>query len=362
MLGSIRNMTVPSLPIHNTSDSVGSAESPWGYPAAPLVDRFGRVHRSLRISVTDRCNIRCFYCMPDETLRFRPRSELLTFEEIARLVEVLSRGGVVRLRLTGGEPLVREGIPRLLELLRAISRVEEIALTTNGILLPPVATALRDAGLDRINISLDTLDEGRFREISRREGLHRVLAGIDSALECGFRSIRLNAVAIANLSEPDVVPLVEFAVARGLEMRFIEFMPLDGDRQWGADRVLSGARIREILERKLGQLEPLEREDPARPAANWRFTNGSGVVGFIEPVSHPFCGACDRLRVTAEGKLRNCLFSTVEWDVRELLRQGADDATLLSRVRECVAAKRAAHGIDSDAFERPERAMYQIGG
>lgn len=327
-----------------------------------LIDRFGRVHRSLRLSVTDRCNIRCFYCMPDEAIRFRRRAELLTDDEFARFVSVAARWGIERVRITGGEPLLRERLDRLVALLRAIPGIRELALTTNGMLLADQARGLRDAGLDRINISLDTLDPETFREIARRDGLERTLAGIDAALDAGFPKIRLNAVAIAGLIERDAVPLVEFARARGLEMRFIEFMPLDGDRNWTADRVVPGERLRQRIEAALGPLEPIERSDPAQPAVDWRFADRSGVVGFIEPVSRPFCGACDRLRLTAEGQVRNCLFSTVEWDARALLRGGGSDQVLGELLRDCTAAKRAGHGIDSPAFERPERAMYQIGG
>lgn len=328
----------------------------------PLVDRFGRVHTDLRISVTDRCNIRCFYCMPAENVRFRPREELLTFEEMARFVRVVAGLGVRKLRLTGGEPLLRQDLPQLIEMLATVPGIDDLALTTNGILLPEQAGALKRAGLARLNISLDSLREETFARISRRPGLERVLAGIDAAQAAGFDRIRLNAVAIRGLTEEEVVPLVKFACDRGLEMRFIEFMPLDADDRWKHDQVLTGAEIRRRLVAELGPLEPVATADPSQPANDYRFVDGRGVVGFINPVSEPFCGDCNRLRLTAEGQVRNCLFSTAEWDARALLRSGGSDAELAQLVRDCVAAKRVGHGIDTPAFVRPQRAMYQIGG
>jgi cyclic pyranopterin phosphate synthase len=327
-----------------------------------LIDRFGRVHTSLRISVTDRCNIRCFYCMPQEDVRFLPRSEILTFEEIERFVRVVARMGVRKLRLTGGEPLVRAELPRLVERLAAIPQIQEIALTTNGILLAEQAADLKRAGLTRINISLDTLSVETFRRISRRDGLDRVLAGIEAARAAGFTGIRLNAVAIRGITEEEVVPLVEFACQRGMQMRFIEFMPLDADNQWEQQRVLSGEEIRRRIEDALGPLVPMERPDPSQPASEYVLADGSGSVGFINPVSEPFCQSCNRLRLTAEGQVRNCLFSTVEWDARALLRGGGSDEELAQLVRDCVWAKKPGHGIDTFEFVKPARAMYQIGG
>lgn len=329
---------------------------------SPLVDRLGRVHTSLRISVTDRCNIRCFYCMPHEEVQFRPREEILRYEEIARFVCVVTQMGVRQLRLTGGEPLVRADLPRLVEQLAALPDVDDLALTTNGILLADQADALRGAGLRRVNISLDTLREETFQRISRRAGLDRVLAGVDAAVQAGFDTVRLNAVAIRDLMEAEIVPLARFARQRGLELRFIEFMPLDGDRQWQAEQVLDGATIRRTLEREFGPLVPAERPDPSRPAVDYEFADGGGRIGLIHPVSQPFCEHCNRLRLTAEGQVRNCLFSTSEWDARAILRGGGSDDDLASLVRDCVRAKAPAHGIGSDDFARPDRAMYQIGG
>lgn len=327
-----------------------------------LIDAFGRVHTNLRISVTDRCNIRCFYCMPAVNVRFMPRRELLSFEEIARFVRVIAEMGVNKLRLTGGEPLVRHELHHLVRALVKIPGIDDIALTTNGVLLAEQAQVLRDAGLKRVNISLDSLNPETFRTISRRDELDRVLEGIAAARQVGFDKIRLNAVAIRGLTEPDIVPLGRFAREHDLEMRFIEFMPLDADGQWEHDQVLSGEEIRHTLEEAICPLEPLPIADPSQPATDYRFIDGIGTIGFINPVTQPFCSACNRLRLTAEGKIRNCLFSTVEWDARALLRGTATDAQIATLIHECVGAKKAGHGIDSGGFVKPERAMYQIGG
>lgn len=327
----------------------------------PLIDTFGRVHTNLRISVTDRCNIRCFYCMP-ETARFLPSTEILTYEEIARFVGIVAEMGVNKLRITGGEPLVRAELPRLIEMLTAVAGVGDIALTTNGVLLAEQAQTLKDAGLRRINISLDGLSEETFQRISRRQGLDRVLEGIFAAQQAGFAKIRLNAVAIRGITEAEVVPLGRFARRHGMEMRFIEFMPLDAEGNWQTEQVLSGAAIRRILEAEFGPLVPSQRDDPSQTAVNYAFADGVGRIGFINPVTQPFCHHCNRLRITAEGKIRNCLFSTREWDVRGLLRSGASDDEIAELVRASVGAKKAGHGIDSDDFIKPERAMYQIGG
>ena len=330
--------------------------------SASLTDSLGRLHTNLRISVTDRCNIRCFYCMPDENVRFRPRHEILSFEEIERFARVAASLGVNKLRLTGGEPLVRADLPKLVQRLAAIDGIRDIALTTNGILLEEQAQMLKDAGLSRINISLDALSEETFRRIARRDGLDRVLAGIHAAQRVGFERIRLNAVAIKGITEPEIVPLARFARERGMEMRFIEFMPLDAEQHWQHDQVLSGEEIRREIEQAIGPLEPAERPDPSQPATDFTFADGSGTIGFINPVTQPFCEDCNRLRLTAEGQIRNCLFSTVEWDARALLRGGGSDEELAELIRECVRAKKPGHGIDSADFVRPERAMYQIGG
>jgi len=329
---------------------------------APLIDGFGRVHTNLRISVTDRCNIRCFYCMPAENVRFKPRREILSFEEIERFVRVVARMGVNKLRLTGGEPLVRHGLPKLVEKLARVPGIADVALTTNGMLLAEQVQALKDAGLMRLNISLDALDPKTFQQISRREGLDQVLAGIFAAQHVGFKKIRLNAVAIRGITEAEVVPLGRFARRHGMEMRFIEYMPLDADGGWRNDDVLTGQAIRRLLEEGIGPLVSLPVEDPSQPAVDFQFADGRGRIGFINPVTQPFCHNCNRLRITAEGKLRNCLFSTTEWDVRGLLRGDGSDEDVAQLVRESIGAKKAGHGINSDQFQKPERAMYQIGG
>jgi len=329
---------------------------------APLVDRLGRVHTSLRISVTDRCNIRCFYCMPNENVQFRPRSEILSFEEIVRFVRIVAPMGVDKLRLTGGEPLVRADLPELVRQLVAVPGIREIALTTNGMLLADQAQPLREAGLQRLNVSLDTLDEATFQRIARRPGLDSVLAGISAAQRAGFGNIRLNAVAIRGITDSEIVPLARFAREHDCELRFIEFMPLDAENQWDSSQVLSGEEIRAVLEAEFGPLVPAPRDNPSQPAVDYRYADGGGSVGLIHPVSQPFCGDCNRVRLTAEGQLRNCLFSTVEWDVRELLRGGASADQSEQLVRDCVAAKKPGHGIDSAEFVKPLRAMFQIGG
>ncbi len=303
-----------------------------------LRDSFGRIHNSLRISVTDRCNLRCFYCMPIENVQFLPRAELLTFEEIARFVRVVAGQGVDKLRLTGGEPLVRHDLPKLVKMLSAIPGIRDIALTTNGLLLAEQAAELRAAGLQRLNISLDALSEAAFERIARRKGLQQVLDGIEAAQRAGFRRIRLNAVSIRGITEEEIVPLAHFARERRLELRFIEYMPLDAEHHWNHEQLLTGDEVREIIEREVGELEALPVLDSSQPATDFRYLDEGGVVGFINPVSHPFCGACNRLRLTAEGQVRNCLFSTVEWDARAVLRAGGSDQELANLVTACVGA------------------------
>jgi cyclic pyranopterin phosphate synthase len=329
---------------------------------APLVDTFGRVHTNLRISVTDRCNIRCFYCMPAEHVQFLPRNEILSFEEIAHFARAMARCGVNKLRLTGGEPLVRAELHKLVQMLVQIPGIDDVALTTNGILLAEQAHALKAAGLHRLNVSLDSLSEATFQKISRREGLDRILNGIFTAQQVGFTRIRLNAIAIRGLTEAEVLPLAKFARQHGMELRFIEYMPLDADGNWQHDQVLGGEEIRRMLQAEFGAIEPLVDTDPSQPAVDYRYTDGGGTLGFINPVTQPFCSTCNRLRLTAEGKVRNCLFSMEEWDVRDLLRNQADDAEIIDQVRASIVAKKPGHGIDDATFVKPQRAMYQIGG
>ena len=330
--------------------------------APRLIDSFGRVHTNLRVSVTDRCNARCFYCMPDEHVAFAPRSDVLTFEEIERFVRVAARLGVSKIRLTGGEPLVRAELPTLVEKLAAVPGIEELALTTNGMLLAQQAATLAAAGVARVNISIDTLREDVFEKITRRKGLDRVLAGIFAARESGFRKIRLNAVVIRGLNDSEIVPLGQFAREHRFELRFIEFMPLDADGNWHTDQMVTGATVRRELERAFCPLVPIERTDPSQPAVDFRFADGQGTIGFINPVSVPFCGDCNRVRLLATGKVRNCLFSTVDWDARGLIRSGASDEQLAALIVDCVQGKKAGHGIDSPDFLKPNLAMYQIGG
>ncbi len=331
-------------------------------PELPLLDSFGRLHNNLRISITDRCNIRCFYCMPAEGLRFLPRRQLLSYEEIARVVGVLARAGVDRVRLTGGEPLVRAEVDGLVRLLKAIPQIREVAMTTNAVRLAKHAETLRRAGLDRLNISLDALRPETFARITRRDVLPEVLAGIAAAQAAGFSRIRLNAVAIRGLTEEEVLPLAAFALERGLELRFIEYMPLDSDGEWTDQQVLSGQAIRDLVAAEYGPVEPVPGTDPSQPARDFTYAGGRGRLGLIQPVTQPFCATCNRLRLTAEGQLRNCLFSVEEWDLRQPLREGADDAALLAVVRDCVAAKRPGHLIGQQDFVRPLRTMHQIGG
>jgi cyclic pyranopterin phosphate synthase len=326
-----------------------------------LVDRLGRVHHSLRISVTDACNIRCRYCMPEKIKGFMPQDQLLSFASIATIARILAGCGVNKVRLTGGEPLMRPGLVKLVQLLAGVPGLQQIAMTTNGMMLTDSISALAAAGLTHINISLDTLREETFRRLSRREGLDRVLAGIDAAVASGL-PVRLNTVVLRDINLDDCVPLVRFALERGVTIRFIEFMPLDADRAWSEGQVITGRELREHLEREVGPLIECERIDPSQPSRDYRWVDGSGAVGFIDPVSAPFCGSCNRLRLTADGKFRNCLFGREEWDVRALIDRGSTDAEILDLACRCIEAKHASHGISEVGFEPPQRAMYQIGG
>jgi cyclic pyranopterin phosphate synthase len=327
-----------------------------------LVDSFGRVHDNLRISVTDRCNIRCFYCMPETGVKFVPRSEILDFEEIGRFVRVAVAMGVRTLRLTGGEPLLRKDLAVLIRQLASIAGVEDLALTTNGVLLAEQARTLFDAGLRRINIHLDTLDPERFQQITRRDDFHRVMAGIDACLRLGFHPIKINAVAVKNLVEPDIVPLARFGRERGIEIRYIEFMPLDAQGLWLRDKVLLMDEMLEMLRRDIGALEPFPGADPRAPATEYRFADGIGRVGFIASVSKPFCLNCNRVRLTADGKLRYCLFAIEETDVKTALRDGSPDERIAQLIQSTVAQKWLGHEINSVKFVAPPRPMYAIGG
>jgi cyclic pyranopterin phosphate synthase len=325
-----------------------------------LVDTFGRVHNNLRVSVTDRCNLRCTYCMPEDVV-FMDRSELLTFEEITRFVEVAAPLGIDKVRLTGGEPLMRRGLPRLVEMLSRVPGVRDLGLTTNGLLLAGQAQALYDAGLRRINVSLDTLDPAKFCRVARRDGLEQVLDGILAARRAGFAPVKVNAVSIRGITETEVVPLARFARAHGLEMRFIEYMPIGADR-WERDKVYFAHEILEQLEREVAPLVPVEDYDPRAPAMEFRYTDGGGRVGIIASVSRPFCASCNRVRLTADGKLRNCLFALDEVDVKHLLRGGAPAEALAGVIRASVWAKWEGHEINTARFIKPARTMHAIGG
>jgi cyclic pyranopterin phosphate synthase len=327
-----------------------------------LVDNFGRLHDNLRISVTDRCNIRCFYCMPDGAVDYLPRPELLTYEEMERFVRVAVSLGVNKIRLTGGEPLVRRDLAQLIERLARIDGVRDIALTTNGVLLAGQAKALHDAGLRRLNIHLDTLDGEKFARITRRDDHARVMAGIDTALAQGFGPVKINVVAVKGLMEPDIVPMARFGRERGIEIRYIEFMPLDAQNIWDRSRVLTMDTMIGMISGELGPLVPVPDPDPRAPATEFRFADGVGKVGFIASVSKPFCLNCNRIRLTSDGKLRYCLFAIDEMDVKGLLRGGAGDEAIAERIRENVRAKWIGHEINTGRFVAPPRPMHSIGG
>jgi len=337
-----------------------------------LVDPFGRTIRDLRISVTDRCNFRCTYCMPEEGMVWLPRSEVLTFEEIERLARIfVERFEVDGLRLTGGEPTVRAHLPVLVEKLAKLrvpsastskfaARAPEISVTTNGATFRLVAEELRRAGLDRVNISLDTLRADRFIEMTRRDELTRVLDGIDAAKEVGFAPVKINAVVQRGVNDDEIVDLATFGRERDVEVRFIEYMPLDASGHWVNEQVVTQDEIVAAID----GVYPLELM-PARgaaPADRWRYLDGHGTVGVIPSVSKPFCGDCDRVRITADGQFRTCLFATTEFDLRKLMRSGADDDAVAAEIQRAVGTKWAGHQINQVSFTRPQRTMSQIGG
>jgi len=327
----------------------------------PLRDGHGRLIGDLRVSVTDRCNFRCQYCMPAEGLPWLERDEILSFEEIARLVALLASMGVRDIRLTGGEPLVRRDFPRLAGMLTEIEDVAEVSVTTNGFLLERDAEALVRAGIDRFNVSIDSLQRDRFYELTRRDALPQVLRGLERlAAFPEAHPIKINAVAIRGFTEDEVLPFAEFARQYPYEVRFIEFMPLDADHAWTPDQVLTGDEIRAAI----GAVYPLEPEprEPSATARVYRFADGRGKLGFINPVSEPFCGDCNRIRLTADGRLRTCLFSLNETDLRGPLRAGADDGELERIIREAVWQKELKHHVGEPGFIQPPRTMSAIGG
>ncbi|MBO9533201.1 MAG: GTP 3',8-cyclase MoaA [Solirubrobacteraceae bacterium] len=326
-----------------------------------LIDQHGRIARDLRISLTDRCNLRCDYCMPAEGLPWQPREQHLTAEEIVRIVGVLAELGISTVRLTGGEPLLRRDLPELLAAIHAIPGIEDVALTTNGVLLERQAAALAAAGGARLNVSLDTTDREGFKAITRRDDLDRVLAGlIEARRHPELTPIKLNAVALKGVTEPALDGLLAVAASVDAELRFIEPMPLDAGHRWTPDDGLSGAELRKLLSAR-GEVRPLPA--PASATAR-RFELGDSgqVVGFISSVSEPFCSSCDRLRLTADGNLRSCLFSHEEGDLRTLLRNGASNAELADRISGTVWRKPQGHGMNEPGFRPPERPMSAIGG
>jgi cyclic pyranopterin phosphate synthase len=326
-----------------------------------LYDGHGRSIGDVRISVTDRCNFRCQYCMPAEGLPWLDREELLTYEEIARLVGLLGSMGVHDVRLTGGEPLARRELWRLVELLSADPNVHDLSLTTNGYLLERHVERLVRAGLRRVNVSLDALAPDRFFQLTRRDALSRVLDGLKAAERFPeLRPIKVNVVALKDFTEDEVIRFAEFARRNPYEVRFIEFMPLDADHSWSRDRVLPNAEVRRLIN-EVYPLKDLGRERHGT-ARRWEFADGQGSIGFISPVTEPFCGDCNRIRVTAEGKLRTCLFSMTETDLRGPLRAGASDDELEAIIRDAVWAKELKHHVNDPGFVQPARTMSQIGG
>ncbi len=327
----------------------------------PLHDGHGRHISDLRVSVTDRCNFRCKYCMPAEGMKWLERSEVLSFEEIERLVRVLVGLGVEDVRLTGGEPLARRDFPVLVGMLRGIDGIRDLSVTTNGYLLERDAAALVEAGISRINVSVDSLARDRFHEITRRDALPQVLRGLEAiaAFE-EVRPIKVNAVAIRDFTETEVVRFAEMARSTEFQVRFIEFMPLDGDRAWNPDQVLTGDEVRALIHERF-PLEPLERE-PHATARVYRFADGRGEIGFINPVSEPFCADCNRIRLTADGELRTCLFSMHETNLRDPMRAGASDSELEEILREAVWRKELKHRVNEPGFRPPARSMSAIGG
>jgi cyclic pyranopterin phosphate synthase len=331
-------------------------------PPDPLTDGLGRVHRSLRLSVTDRCNLRCRYCMPAAGMDWLPSEQLLTMPELVRVTGLMARLGVRDLRLTGGEPLVRGDLPVLVGQLRRLPGIEELSLTTNGVLLADHVDALVAAGLDRLNVSLDSLDPDRFEAITRRRDLDRVLAGLAACERySALRPIKVNVVALRGLSEPDVLPLAELARRRPYVVRFIEVMPLDAPRSWNHGLVLSGAELRAIVHARW-PLVPLERERPAAPATRWRFADDAGELQFVSAVTEPFCASCDRLRLTADGQLRTCLFAESETDLRGPLRAGVDDAEIEAIIGAAVSGKGPGHKMADPTWTYAGRPMSMIGG
>ncbi len=326
-----------------------------------LIDSFGRKIVNLRISVTDRCNLRCSYCIPTEDVEWLPREGVLSFEEIERFVRVVAPLGIRKLRLTGGEPLLRKDLPDLVARLTAVPGIEDVGMTTNAVGLARKARALREAGLRRLNVSLDTVDRALYEQLTRRDSLPAVLDGLAAADEAGFAPLKINAVIERHKNLGEVVPLAKLARERGFVLRFIEFMPIGMGDGWRKDVVVPNAEILELL-RGIGPLEPVGEPDGTGPAQRWRWKDGAGEIGLIGSVTEPFCDHCNRIRITADGKLRTCLFSVREHDVRALLRGGGSDEDVAALVRAAVEKKEPGHRIGQADFVKPDRTMSSIGG
>jgi cyclic pyranopterin phosphate synthase len=329
----------------------------------PLVDSYGRRIKSMRISVTDKCNFRCTYCMPAEGLPWLKKAEILSFEEIVRIARIAVSLGIEQIRLTGGEPLVRRDLPELVRQLHTIEGLRSLSITTNGILLKQQARALAEAGLTRINVSLDSLQREKFAKLTRRDQLDRVLEGLEELQKYpSIHPVKINAVAVRGFSEDEVLDFVRFARDKAYVMRWIEFMPLDADQLWRKEDILTGGEIKSIIEAAYGPLVPITSSNPSETARRYTFSDGIGEVGFINPVSEPFCASCDRIRLTADGQLRTCLFATEETDLRAILRSGADDDVVAATIRQAVWHKELKHYIGDKRFKRANRSMSMIGG
>ncbi len=328
-----------------------------------LTDSYGRRIKNMRISVTDKCNFRCTYCMPAEGLPWLKKAEILSYEEILRIARVAVSIGIEQIRLTGGEPLVRRDLPELVRQLKAIDGLRSLSLTTNGILLKQQSKALADAGLTRINVSMDSLSREKFAQLTRRDQLDRVLEGLEEVGKCpSIHPIKINAVAIRGYSEEEVLDFVRFARDKAYVMRWIEFMPLDADQTWRREDILAGADIKAIIEAAYGPLVQITSGDPSETARRYTFSDGIGEVGFINPVSEPFCSTCDRIRLTADGQIRTCLFATDETDLRAVVRANTDDEALAETLRQAVWKKELKHYIGDKRFKRASRSMSMIGG
>ncbi len=328
-----------------------------------LVDSYGRRIKSMRISITDKCNFRCTYCMPAEGLPWLKKAEILSYEEIERIARVAVSIGIEQIRLTGGEPLVRRDVPDLVRQLHRIEGLRSLSITTNGILLKQQGKALAEAGLNRINVSLDSLVREKFAKLTRRDQLDRVLEGLEEVEKYpAIHPIKVNAVAIRDYSEEEALDFVRLARRKAYVMRWIEFMPLDADQLWRKEDILTGAELKAIIEAEYGPLVPITTGDPSETARRYTFSDGIGEIGFINPVSEPFCAMCDRIRLTADGQLRTCLFATEETDLRAVIRSDASDDALAATIRRAVWHKELKHYIGDKRFKRANRSMSMIGG